>query len=30
MTNNLEQALTWETENWFNHVMTDGIAYTGF
>ena len=24
--NNLEQALTWKTENWFNQVITVGIV----
>ena len=26
MSSSLEQALTWKTENWFNQVMTNGIA----
>ena len=26
MSSNLEQALTWKTENWFNQEMTNGVA----
>ena len=26
MSSSLDQALTWKTENWFNQVMTNGVA----
>ena len=26
MSSSLEQALTWNTENWSNQVMTNGVA----